>query len=156
MLLRQLHLQIYVTKKSAPNQVKWTEECELAFQDLKLALCSAPVLRAPGMFILQTDASERDVWAVWSQHDDDDDGYYPVAYFSRKLLPREEKYSTVKKECLGVKLGVQSFRMGRKFVIETEHRALEWLDQVKDNNPRLTHWNLVLQLYKFTVKHRPG
>ena len=94
--------------------MKWTEECELAFQDLKLALCSTPVLRAPDfskIFILQTDASERGVRAVLSQHDDegDDNGRdYPVAYFSRKLLPRE-KYSTVEKEYLGVKLGVQAF-----------------------------------------------
>ena len=33
-----------------------------------------------------------------SQLDDNGDDH-PVAYFSRKLLPREEKYSTVEKEC---------------------------------------------------------
>jgi len=62
-----------------------------------------------------------------SQYDDDD----AVAYFSMKLLPREEKYSTVEKECLGVKLGIQAFwtyPLGGQFVIETDHRALGWLD----------------------------
>jgi len=70
-----------LTKKNAPNQVQWTEECELAFQDLKLALCSEPVLRAPDFskaFALQTDACERGVGAVLSQYDNDDDGDYLV------------------------------------------------------------------------------
>jgi len=52
---------------------------------------------------------------------------YPVAYFSRKLLLSEQRYSTVEEECLGVKLGVQAFwtyLLGRQFVIETDHRAL--------------------------------
>ena len=71
---------------------------------------------------------------------------------------REEKYSTVEKECLGVKLRVQAFQhygFGRQFVIEINHQALEWLDQVKKNNPRRTRWSLLLQPYQYTVKYRP-
>ena len=55
---------------------------------------------------------------------------HPIAYYSRKLLPREEKYATVKKECLAIKLGVQAFRvylLGHQFVVQTDHRSLEWL-----------------------------
>ena len=64
----------------------------------------------------------------------------PVGYFSRKLLTREDKYSTIE-ECLAIKLAVQAFRvylLGRPFIIQTDHRALEWLDRVKENNGRLT------------------
>ena len=49
-------------------------------------------------FVLQTDASDRGVGAVLSQMYAGD---HAVAYFSRKLLPREEKYSVVEKECSG-------------------------------------------------------
>lgn len=69
----------------------------------------------------------------------------PVAYFSRKLLAREEKYCVVEKECLAIKLAIQAFRvylLGQAFVIETDHRALEWLDRMKENNGRLTRWSL--------------
>ena len=33
---------------------------------------------------------------------------------------------------------------------------LQWLDRVKENNGRLTHWSLFLQPYQFTVQYRPG
>jgi len=32
-----------------------------------------------------------------------------VAYWSKKLLPREQQYSTIEKECLAIKLGVDAF-----------------------------------------------
>ena len=90
----------------------------------------------------------------------DDKGMdHPVAYYSRKLLPREEKYSTVEKECLAVKLGVEAFRvylLGRPFIVETDHRALEWLNRLKENNMRLTRWSLFLQSYDYKVRYRPG
>ena len=49
---------------------------------------------------------------------------HAVAYFSKKLLPREESYSTVEKECLAIKLSIQAFSTyltGQAFVIETDH-----------------------------------
>ena len=150
-----------LTRKSAPNCIRWTSECQEAFQQLKVLLCSGPVLKSPDFsreFVLQTDASERGVGAVLSQVDDLGEDH-PVAYYSRKLLPREENYSTVEKECLGIKLGVNAFRvylLGRRFVVQTDHRCLEWLDRAKFDNPRLTQWYLSLQPYHFTVQHRPG
>jgi len=118
-------------------------------------------LRSPDFdkqFLVQTDASERGVGAVLAQFDDQGEEH-PVAFFSRKLLPRETHYSTVEKECLAIKLGVQAFRvylLGRSFVVETDHRCLEWLDRVKYDNARLTRWSLCLQPYHFTVRHRAG
>ena len=83
----------------------------------------------------------------------------PVAYFSKKLLTREENYSTVEKECLAIKLATQAVRvylLGRPFVVQTDHRALEWLDRVKENNSRLSRWSLAMQPFQFTVEYRPG
>ena len=108
--------------------------------------------------MLQTDASDRGIGVVLSQMDEDGHDY-PVAYFSRKLLPREERYSTVEKKSLAIKLGVQAFRvylLGRKFTIQTDHRALVWLDRLKDKNSRLTRWSLALQPFQFSVCHRAG
>ena len=148
-------------RKNCPDRVVWTPECESAFLKLKNRLCSDPVLRSPDFtrpFVLQTDASERGVGAVLSQLDDNGDDH-PVAYFSRKLLPREEKYSTVEKECLAIKLAVQAFSvylLGRPFTIQTDHHSLQWLDRLKDNNSRLTQWSLALQPYQFQVNYHTG
>ena len=150
-----------LTKKNAPNHVRWTAECEQAFRTLQKNLCSEPVLKSPDFdrtFILQTDASERGIGAVLSQRDDSGVDH-PVAFYSRKLLPREVNYSTVEKECLAIKLATHAFRvylLGRPFIIQTDHRALEWLGRLKENNAQLSRWSLALQPYRFEVHYRPG
>ena len=61
-----------LTRKSAPEQVEWTAECERVFRQLKTQLCCYPVLRSPDFnkeFVLQTDASNRGIGAVLSQRD---------------------------------------------------------------------------------------
>ena len=131
-----------LTKKSAPNIVLWSEECERAFEALKRALCTDPVLISPDLtknFVLQTDALDQVIGAVLSQLGAD--GHeHPVGYNSKKLLPREQHYSTNEKECLAIKLAVEAFRvylLGRRFVIQTDHRSLEWLEKLKESNARL-------------------
>ena len=150
-----------LTKKTAPNRVNWSEECNRSFASLKDRLCTEPILRSPDFdrqFILQTDASDRGIGAVLSQTDEDG-VEHPIAFYSRKLIPREERYSTVEKECFAIKAATHNFRvylLGRQFTIQTDHRALEWLDRLKDNNARLTRWSLALQPYQFIVKYRAG
>ena len=150
-----------LVRKNRPNKVVWSPECEEAFLSLKQLLCTDPVLRSQDFtkeFIVQTDASERGVGAVLSQLDDEGLDH-PISYFSRKLLPREEYYATVEKECLAIKLAVQTFRdylLGRLFTIQTDHQALEWLDRLKENNSRLTRWSLALQPFDYRVEHWRG
>ena len=150
-----------LTRKSLPDKVAWSDKCESAFNLLKRALCEAPILTNPDFnrqFILQTDASDRGIGAVLSQLDDDGKEK-PISYFSRKFLPREVRYSTIEKECLAIKLGVEAFRvylLGREFLIQTDHRSLVWLDKLKEKNARLARWSLILQQYTFTVVHRAG
>ncbi len=147
-----------LTRKVNPERIEWAEECSKAFEELKRILMSKPVVSSPDFsksFVLQTDASEVGVGAILSQADKEGLDH-PVAYFSRKLLPRERKYSTVEKECLAIKLGVEVFWVylyGKPFQIQT---ALQWLDSVKDSNNRLLRWSLMLQPYTFTIQHRKG
>eukprot|EP00731_Ephydatia_muelleri_P034853 Em0081g18a len=96
-----------------------------------------------------TDASNRGIGAVLSQCDEEGQEH-PVAYYSRKLLPREERYSTVEKECLAIKEAIHHFRtylLGRQFKGGDGSSALVWMDRLKDTNARLTRWSLLLQSY---------
>ena len=113
---QSLHLSLTdLTRKSSPIVVLWDEKCAEAFERLKNYLCFSSVLRSPNFtkpFVLHTDASDRGAGAdpaVLSQCDSKGEEH-PVAYYSRKFLPREERYSTVEKECLAIKTGSNSFQ----------------------------------------------
>ena len=149
-----------LTGKDQKNPVVWSEACEIAFQTLKDCLCSSPVLKSPDFsrrFLVQVDASAVGLGAVLAQGDLQDE--QPVLFLSRKLLPRETRYSTVEKEGLAIKWALESLKyylLGREFDLETDHRALTWINTMKDQNSRLTRWYLSLQPFKFVIRHRAG
>ncbi|MGH0143181.1 UNVERIFIED_CONTAM: hypothetical protein FKN15_019131 [Acipenser sinensis] len=151
---------IDLTKKSAPNTVKWSDECQGAFDTIKRILCQAPALVSPDFdreFILQTDASDVGLGAVLSQEIDGVE--HPVLYISRKMAQRERNYSVIEKECLAIKWATNSLRyylLGRSFTLVTDHAPLKWLNTMRDTNARITRWSLALQPFNFTVKHRSG
>ena len=82
------------------------------FQELKKRISSPPILRFPDVnqpFILQTDASHLGVGAVLLQEDTAGEKR-PIAFASRKLLPRESRYSTIERECLAITWGVKKIQ----------------------------------------------
>ena len=108
-------------------------------------------------YILQTDASELGLGAVLSQLKDGEE--HPVAFVSRKLLPREKNYSVIEKECLAIVWSLQMFYVylfGQRFTIETDHQPLSWLEKMKNANQRLTRWALAVQPFCFEIHHRRG
>ena len=77
----------------------WGPEQQDAFEALKSALCSAPVLVAPDVtrpYVLSADASDYALGAVLMQ--DQGQGYQPCAFFSRKLKGAETRYAVHEKE----------------------------------------------------------
>ncbi|CAM4672505.1 unnamed protein product [Lepidochelys olivacea] len=74
----------------------------------------------------------------------------PIVYLSKKLLPREQHYADIEKECLAMvwalkKLEPYLFR--RHFTVYTDHSPLTWLHQMKGANAKLLRWSLLLQDY---------
>lgn len=58
-----------------------------------------------------------------------------LQYLSRKLLPRETRYSTTEKEGLAIKWSLDSLRyylLGREFDLEMDHQALSWIHSMRD------------------------
>ena len=150
-----------LTKKTAPSNVKWTDECNEAFKQLKVCLCTEPVLKAPNLskkFILQTDTCDYGLGAVLSQKDEEGTDHQ-ILYISRKLLPRECNYAIIEKECLAITWAIDTLKvylLGKHFILQTDHNPLKWLAKMKNQNGRLTRWSLSLQPYEFDIKHRPG
>ena len=149
-----------LTKAKASKEVNWTAECEKAFENLKDALTSYPVLRYPDFsrdFVLETDASKTGISAILMQ--DTPEGRVVIGYASRLLKGGEVNYGITELECLAVVWGVQHFRpylFGRSFHVLTDHSSLTWLMNFKDPSGRLARWALTLQQYNFTIGYRPG
>ncbi len=64
----------------------------------------------------------------------------------------EKDYSIVEKECLAVKWALDSLKyylLGREFILETDHKDLQWLQRIKDTNSRITRWYLAMQPFRF-------
>ena len=123
-------------------------------------LCSLPSLILPiprDEFLLQTDASGVGLGAVLSVVRDREE--FPVAFWSRKLQHRERRYSATELEGLAVVAAVSHFDaylVTHPFSVETDHRALTFLNTAKHSNGRLARWAMKLQPYTFKIRYRPG
>jgi hypothetical protein len=158
---------------------QWTAVEQTAFDELKDALTSEPVLALPDFdrpFILHTDASATGIGAVLTQLSSSDAAApnspdrrhklmngrqteFVIYYASRTLSKAERQYGTTQRECLAVKWAICLFRpflLGRHFTVYTDHNALRWLFSCKDPGSRLTRTILELQEYSFDVIPRPG
>jgi hypothetical protein len=89
-----------------------TEESKRAFEELKRAITSEPiVLHYPDWekpFEIHWDASSEAVAAILSQRIDQVEKV--IMYASKSLTPIERKYQTYEQECLAVVWSVEVFR----------------------------------------------
>ena len=140
---------------------KWGKDQDIAFNDLRDALSSAPVLAPPDyskLWIIDCDASNDAIGAVLSQAGADGIKH-PVYYYSRTFNTAKRDYSTTDRECLAVGAGMKKFRvyiLGGEILIRTDHSAVRQLLNNAENTGRYARWVSVLSEFDFTLKYRPG
>ncbi|GFO02294.1 retrovirus-related pol polyprotein from transposon 297 [Plakobranchus ocellatus] len=108
-------------------------------------------------FIVRSDASDFGIGAVLLQ--DRDGTLMPCRYASRKLLPRECKYSAIEREALALVFAVTQFQrylIFKHFVLQTDHKPLAYLRTGSPKNARLIRWALALREFSSQVVHIPG
>ena len=141
----------------------WTDDCQLAFDKVKLLLQKSPVLKSPDYekpFKLIIDSSDIGTGSVLVQ--EASDGLdHSVSYFSKKFLKYQKNYSVVEKETLGLVLALEHFDvyLGStpfKIKVYTDHNPLTFLKTMKNKNQRLVRWSLALQEYNLEIQHIPG
>ena len=144
----------------ADRRFHWGDDCQEAFNTLKVALTTAPILSYPlsdGKFILDTDASNVGLGAVLSQIQDGQEKV--IGYFSKTLSKPERNYCVTRRELLAVIKSVEHFYKylyGRKFLLRTDHAALQWLLKFKNPEGQVARWIERLQEYDFETQHRAG
>lgn len=102
----------------------WTEAATTAFNKLKLAMVSTPVLALPDFtqpFQVETDACDTGIGAILSQNG------HPIAFLSKALGSKNSQLSVYEKEFLAVMLAVTKWRpylQRGHFTILTDHKSL--------------------------------
>lgn len=121
----------------------WSSDCEDAFNSLKTAFTTSPVLIMPDVqkpFRVESDASGFATEAVLSQQGDNNE-WHPCAYLSQSMSPAERNYDIYDKELLSIIRALEEWRHyleGTKipFDIFTDHKNLTYFREAHQLNRR--------------------
>ena len=118
------------------NKWDWSMKCQMAFEGLKKAISTKPVLRLPDLdlpFEVQKNASNRALGGVLVQEG------HPMEFESRKLNSVKQKYSTHEKEMTIVVHCLQQWRhflLRSIFIVVTDNVANTFFKTQKKLSPR--------------------
>ena len=139
----------------------WTDDCDAAFDDLRTALMTAPVLALPDSnlpYVLQTDASDKALGGVLMQIRPDNTRVV-IAFLHHKFDKVEQRWPIHERELYGLVHSLRKYRhylMGAEFVYEGDHKPLAWLRTQKHLSPKQARWLDTLESFNWTFKHVPG
>ena len=143
-----------LTKKATTWE--WTPHCQQAWDDVKQALVTPPLLAFPDPqkpYQVITDASGIGIAAVLLQEG------RPIAYESRKLKPAERNYTTTEQELLAVIYALRQWACyleGATFEVVTDHCPNTYLQSQPSLSRRQARWSEFLQRFGFTWSYKPG
>ena len=148
---------------AAKNTMKdfWTPACTAAFEDLRTALMSAPVLALPDPdlpYVLQTDASDIALGGVLMQIKKDGSRVV-IAYLHHKFNKVEQRWPIHERELYGLVHSLRKYRhylMGADFVYEGDHKPLAWIRTQRHLSPKQARWLDTLESFNWTFQHVPG
>ena len=147
-------------QKKQPDRIKWTPELDKIFRDVQQSITESPVLATPDLeqlYHLYTDASGVGLGAVLKQEQGGE--MKTLGFYSYKLKDAERHCSVIKLENYAIVkacLHFAAYLQGAQVTIHMDHRALQFLNRMKNSSPRLMRWALALQPYDYTVEHLPG
>ena len=136
-----------LTKIADRRWWSWGPEEQRAFDTLKQALTSAPVLAHPDpqrQWTVQTDASGYALGAVLSQQQDDGT-MRPVAYWSHKLNSAARNYSASERELMAIVEATKHWRQylhgsPHPVLLKSDHQPLVYLNTKEQLGRRLNRW----------------
>ncbi|CAB0043294.1 unnamed protein product [Trichogramma brassicae] len=145
------------------EKLAWSAQADEAFERIKQAMASAvrSAFYHPGQpLALHTDASNTAIGAALSQRHADDD-WTPLGFFSQKLSPTQQRYSTYDRELLAIFEAIKYFQRileGRSFTIMTDHRPLSFaLEQKSDKfSPRQSRQLDFISRFDAKIVYTPG
>jgi len=151
-----------LTSGDKKRKIEWKQHHQAAFDALKNALISAPCLAYPDFnldFHLVVYGDKKGIGATLQQRPTEDADRHPIAFFSAKLNPAQQRYSEFQIECYAIVQAVEHFRLyleGRRFHLYSRQASLKWLFNEAPTKPTLARWVLRLQAFEFTIHNEKG
>ena len=150
----------YLTRKGIP--FLWGEEQEKAFEDIKCALTSPPVLVMPDTkvhIILVSDTSK--VGCGGALYQEIRLQYRLISYCSKKLPEAVQRYSISELELTGLLANISVFKhilKNAKFTVFCDHSALVYIIHAKRELPTMRLKKLIenLNAYCFVIRFLKG
>jgi hypothetical protein len=147
-----------LTSKAAQsfNWEAWSPATLQAFEGVKRALTSPPVLALPNFllpFEVRTDACVNGSGGVLLQNG------RVIAYTSKKFTPAETRYTTGEQECLALIHALREWRCyleGAEVHLVTDHHPLIYLQTQATLSRRVARWVEYLQRFDFRLTYSPG
>jgi hypothetical protein len=106
----------------------WTKRCQEAFNALKTAFTSAPILAhydPENPIVVETDGSEYAITGILSQINRKTGLLHPIAFYSRSMQPAELNYDIGDKELLAIH---EAFKQWRPYLEGARHTILVLTD----------------------------
>lgn len=149
-----------LTKKDF--KFEWNEPANAAFERLKKAFTTAPLLAQfdpERDTVLATDSSGYCTGGVLSQYSTEG-VLRPVAYFSKQNLPAECNYPIYDKELMAIVKCLRHWDSELRglphFKILTDHKNLEYFATAKRLSERQIRWWRELSRFSFLIEYTPG
>ncbi|KAK4390300.1 Transposon Tf2-11 polyprotein [Sesamum angolense] len=143
-----------LTELLKKDNFKWTDDATNAFERLKQAMNSAPVLALPDFsksFVVEADACDKGIGAVLMQE------HRPIAYLNKALSPRNQGLSVYEKEFLAILQAVHKWKhylVGHYFIIKTDHQSLKHILEQKVDNVIQQKWISKLLGLDYEVQYK--
>ena len=143
----------------------WTVDRQQSFDKIKEEICKrtalAPFQTNKRKVVLKCDACDTGLGAVLEQQQPNG-VMAPVVFWSSKFRSYESNYSIGEKEALACVAATSKFRkylLGRHFILQTDHRALQTLLSQTSNKrtmARVERWKQKLGIFDYTVQYIRG
>ena len=143
------------------NPWAWDQPQRCAFDALKKALCSTPVLLIADPirpYTLSCDACQYAIGATLQQ--DHGNGLQPVAFMSRKLKAAELNWDTREKEFFALVSACSHWRQylhnEEPFKLLSDHDSLKYHKTMPNLSGRLARWIERMAEFDYTIEHIAG
>eukprot|EP00804_Cyclotella_cryptica_P028704 CCRYP_008224-RA/>CCRYP_008224-RA protein AED:0.40 eAED:0.44 QI:0/0/0/1/0.33/0.25/4/0/353 len=133
----------------------WDDIHQQAFDTVKATIACDVTLAYPDYsqgFEIYTDSSKFQLGPVITQNN------RPLAFFSRKLSPAQQKYSVTEQELLAIVETLKEFKgmlWGQQIAVYTDHKNL-MQDALELTSDRVYRWRLLLEEYGSTIVYIKG